>query len=749
MSHTTRLNFKINTGYQPQNNPITPPPTPNYTPRVLTTPSPRATPPQPPSVVENPTIQRHESVSSEAFKSAEAIGKRLIALEHFVTRINDPMIENIDYAIELKNQVGNRTFTQICSDLSLAINGKSDAAAGEELLKQNFHTLLRLRNAEGKNPLDQVLDLIRSELETYRAIGEINNLTATLLSYQDSLKDTHIILQGRHFNAPLLKDKATKEFKALSPKAMRLLCFKLWELGGKPNENNYGYNTAVKDIQTLLILGDSCPITDCLVRLEREKNAPFSYTATRVYCEEVLPSDTRDIVEDVLTSYQLEDLKLFLNDPTKNNAFLVSKYRKLNPKLREMLNKLVWIANGKPNELGFGERFLTENMRSLLKIQNDEHVDIISQLIPHYSEKVRAGRLANEVEKYIIEVGRTPNKPKEALDFFNNLSAKAQEDLRFRVWFEHGGKTNPHFGGYNYGGKTIASNPYVLSLGTPSIVMSYLSELKHKAREGDRILIDALERFKMVPDQPIDVSSRPLEEEAGLIRELPRHVRVAHVTAEFAGVASLGGLASAVDGIVRGFGSNDARVIIPLYRNGPIPDTLIKTMKETDHEILAEGRRIKILKAKVNGIRCYFVDDPELFWIPKKTDNTSGNFYEGEWLHVKRRWAVFQKVAADLCYNFNKKEHPVELVHVHDAQTALVPKFLQEQHAEEYAYGETPATVFTFHNNREPMAYKGEQAVSQLERLGLPRKEVNSFVEALHDADMVTTVSETFGKKLK
>ncbi len=742
------LKFIINTDYKPQSQPLVSPPSPNYTPGIIPTPTPRAIPSQPHSGVENSQIHMHETASHQAFQSAEELGGKLAAFHQFVEHVNNPMIENAHYAHALKKHAGARAFEQICSDLSLAVTGKSDAAAGEKLLTQNFRILLRLRNAEGKNPLDQILDHFRNQLDRYRAIGEINNLIATLLSYQDSLKSSPTSYPGRHFNAPLLKDKATREFKQLSPKAMGLLCLKLWELGGRPSVNNYGYDTAVHDIQKLLNYSDSCPITDCLVRLESENKARLSYTTARVCCEEVLPSDTPTIAQDVLTGYQLEDLKLLLNDPTKNNEFLVSKYRKLNPELREMLNKLVGIAMNKPHESGFGERFLTKNMRSLLKIQNDEHIDIISQLIPHYSEKVKAGRLAKEVENYIIAVGRNPNSPKTALEHFNNLSAKAQEDLRFRVWFEHGGKNNPHFGGYDYGGKTIASKPYVLSLGTPSIVMSYMAELKLKTDQGDRILTLALERFKTVPGQPIDVTSRPLEEEPGLVKELPRHVRVAHVTAEFAGIASLGGLASAVDGIVRGFGANDSRVIIPLYRNGPIADTLIKTMKETDHEIWAEGRRIKILKAKVNGVRCYFVDDPgELFKIPKKEDNTSGNFYEGDYHHIRRRWAVFQKAAADLCYDFSKKENPVELVHVHDAQTALVPRFLKEHHREEYARGETPATVFTFHNNREPMEYNGEQAVSILERLGLPKKEVNSFVKALHSTDMVTTVSETFGKE--
>ena len=55
--------------------------------------------------------------------------------------------------------------------------------------------------------------------------------------------------------------------------------------------------------------------------------------------------------------------------------------------------------------------------------------------------------------------------------------------------------------------------------------------------------------------------------------------------------------------------------------------------------------------------------------------------------------------------------------------------------------------MFTFHNNLEPNTYDNDQTIDIIARHGLQRRGMNSFMEALADADMITTVSETFSKE--
>ncbi len=167
-------------------------------------------------------------------------------------------------------------------------------------------------------------------------------------------------------------------------------------------------------------------------------------------------------------------------------------------------------------------------------------------------------------------------------------------------------------------------------------------------------------------------------------------------------------------------------------------------LNKPKYEIFIKGERVKVLKAKIGDVRCYFIDIPTLF--------SNGSIYKDlkTDLHGElKRWAQFQKAAADLAYLFNKKtkKHPGSIVHVHDSQTALVPKFLKHQHIDEWKKGETPATVFTFHNNLCHTAYEGkdEKSVAILKELGLPRQGANSFIEGLKDSEVVTTVSKKFG----
>ena len=224
-----------------------------------------------------------------------------------------------------------------------------------------------------------------------------------------------------------------------------------------------------------------------------------------------------------------------------------------------------------------------------------------------------------------------------------------------------------------------------LFTGYPAVISDYLSYLQEAVVKADSILFQDLERAKPVPAGPIDVSASKLASEPNLIQHLPPNLRVAYVTAELQGVASLGGLGSAVDGMARGFGADDSRVILPLYQNGVINNDLLKKLeRKKKYDITVDGKTHRVYKLNVRGLRCYLVDDPQLFWVPKKPDGSSGDFYDGDYLHCKRRWAVFQSVATELLYKFSKKEKPFQLAHLHDAQTGLIPKMMADRHPEEW-----------------------------------------------------------------
>jgi starch synthase len=617
---------------------------------------------------------------------------------------------------------------------------------GRLLAAKGMWTLLNVQN---NKPEDIITQLISHH------IGKVNT--------QRLQKDLEDFAKNPHQqSAPSLLTK----FNALSLKAKEDLRDRVWRSHGGGNHNpdfggwNYGGRTI--DSNPHCLFGGSPSIvsnylTDLKQKFEEVDKALFADL------DSTKPKNFTSYDASIDRLSRLQELKLFLDDPLKDNELLVKKFNELQLDLQEMLKTLVWIAHGKPEALGFADHLLAKDMRTLLKIQNNNGKDIVTQLISHHIGKVKAQEFQKELEYFAENFNQSPSS---LLDKFNALSLKTKEDLREKVWHTHGGDSNPDFGGLNYGENTINSNPHCLFAGSRPIVLLCLTDLKQKLEEADKALFAGLDSTKpkkfTFSDMPIPVSSKTLEEEQDLIKNVPKDLRVAFITAELSGVASIGGLASAVDGMVQSFGAEDARVIMPLYANGPIKSELRAAMKETDHEITIEGEKVKILKTKVKDVRCYFIDFPKFFWIDQKSNGASGNIYEslrdrpGSHDHVQCRWAAFQKAAADLSYAFSKKkDHPVQLIHLHDAQTGLVPKFLRHNHPQEWERGETPATVFTFHNNREPNTYQSQGSMAYLEYLGLPihpdgpihPNGANSLIAALEDSDMVTTVSETFAKE--
>ena len=116
-----------------------------------------------------------------------------------------------------------------------------------------------------------------------------------------------------------------------------------------------------------------------------------------------------------------------------------------------------------------------------------------------------------------------------------------------------------------------------------------------------------------------------------------------------------------------------------------------------------------------------------------------------EWTE-KARWAFFSSAAAELTYKLGKKKKPVQIVHSHDAQTALVPGIIKTRHPEEWRRGETPASVLTFHNHLVPLWFDNGTGREVLAKHHLPSKHT-ALTDGFENAEMCTTVSETFAQE--
>jgi starch synthase len=130
-----------------------------------------------------------------------------------------------------------------------------------------------------------------------------------------------------------------------------------------------------------------------------------------------------------------------------------------------------------------------------------------------------------------------------------------------------------------------------------------------------------------------------------------------------------------------------------------------------------------------------------------------GNPYLDEqgqpWADNAFRFTLFCQVAVDIALNRLAFDWPVELVHCHDWQSALVPALLSQ-------FEERPATLFTIHN----LAYQGLFDQQEYINLGLPSTlwhmhgleyhGLFSFIKGgLVYSDAITTVSPRYAQEIQ
>lgn len=687
----------------------------------------------------DPLYNYFKVAEQDAIEECKTTEKTLTALQQFNQElISNFTIPNSNFVATLQQLIGEQQYNEICALISPHAN------EGQLLLKQNIRNLLGVRDRECRNPIEQIIAFHTQKLELLKTVASLNNLGSLLAQAQKSI-DT--LQQG------VLLDKATETFKKLADYPRGVICEKIWRLDHQPRRLNYGYEKALTEIQNLLSYKGTNLIQEAINNAQLKLKEGLKLSVDLSYFPRIKPSDlkSKPMFQKLMDLYCLEDLNLLARQNPKE---VYEKFKRLSPELRGVFYKLFWLACNKPStDPKFGENFIDQNRHLLINgIRSLSGLSLLKQMLEHCREIVKLQREIVELEQFILSSGNKTSQ--ELLSLFNNLSEKNKEGLRYQVWYENGGKSNREFGEPNYGFNRIASDPLSLFAGTNPFSL-YLSSLREKMAQAHPTLLEDFERKCTIPDHPIDVSTNRLLQNPELLQYLPADLRAVFITAEFAKVANVGGLAPAIDGLARGL-SPKSRVIMPLYCNdrcGPISQDLLANKREKPgYEVTHQWKKYKVFKVYVNGIRVYLIDAPEVFWIPQKADGTAGNFYnDHDWLHTARRWAIFQSLAEQVAFKMSQKEeHPIELVHCNDGQTGLIPELFASRHPQEWMEGKTPAVVSTFHNNRSCQAFEYDPRILDiLPTIGLPRQNTNSAIKALEVSDVNTTVSETFGKEMQ
>jgi starch synthase len=206
-----------------------------------------------------------------------------------------------------------------------------------------------------------------------------------------------------------------------------------------------------------------------------------------------------------------------------------------------------------------------------------------------------------------------------------------------------------------------------------------------------------------------------------------------------------GGLADVVEALPRALveAGHDVAVVLPRYR-GTNPSAVVEPSLtiplglELRFPAIADG-------ALVNGVRYYFVDDPEFF----DREQLYGT-KEGDYPDNGERFALFCRAALELA----KHVFRPDVIHCHDWQTALIPTLLRSLYARDPLLRDIPV-VFTIHN----LGYQGLFPRELLARIGLPESffhwtaleffgRVNLLKGGLLYSDYLTTVSRKYAQEI-
>ncbi len=685
--------------------------------------------------------------SVEASQHATELYQSVSRLNQFKLQAASP-IDKEGLYLNLRKAAGSY-WCKLSSAVALAIDGISDSHKGEQILRQDPDLVFKIKcTGEAFNLLDKLLNFQQEQYKQQRTIAQLHEISMHLNNYQRFKELANSLVQSGELerlrflqykvNASKALTLALRAFDQLPDSVSTALSAMVSLDGGSS-----GGALAIKTDPTILLWHNNKNLIDFRVK---------SYLPVPIlmFVRPVLPiqsfqnADSPLIIHDRKILETLEKFLDHLNNPSKNNDFLKSQFLALPKEISSYLGYMLWVLHGKPEIHQFGDQEILRDVRALVNVKTREGVNIISQLIQHFKARIKLERQELALKNFKLVISRLPISHQRA--WFEAIEPELQTKLAYRVWLNDGGKINPTFTSNPiYGHDQIRTNPKAkLLIGASSAIEEHLKEIQNQLAITLKGAASDAARLLIAPDKPVDISFDRLAAQPGLIEELPaENLQVAMISAEFINVIAQGGLASAVEGMARGIGADHVRVIMPKYDVLP---PHIKLKLKPDYQVEHGGKVSRVFKAKVDGVRCYFIENDDLFSVGTDEGGMPRSIYaaKDDWTE-KARWVHFSSAAAELTYKLSKKKKkPVQIVHSHDAQTALVPGIIKSTHPEEWRRGETPTSVLTFHNHLCPLWF--DKSRDLLSSYQLPPKHT-ALTDGFEHVEMCTTVSETFAKE--
>lgn len=223
-------------------------------------------------------------------------------------------------------------------------------------------------------------------------------------------------------------------------------------------------------------------------------------------------------------------------------------------------------------------------------------------------------------------------------------------------------------------------------------------------------------------------------------------MKILFVAPEGLPFSKTGGLADVVEALPRSLveSGHQVAVLLPRYRGNQANKTIIASLSAP----LGGTMRFPAIceAGTFEGVRYYFVDDPEYFNREKLYGDKAGDYPDNA-----LRFGELSRAAIEFC----KQVWMPDVMHCHDWQAALAPVYLRTIYARDPALASLPV-VFTVHN----LGYQGLFPRTTLAEIGLPDSlfriealeyygKINLLKGGLLFSDYITTVSRKYAKEIQ
>jgi starch synthase len=229
-------------------------------------------------------------------------------------------------------------------------------------------------------------------------------------------------------------------------------------------------------------------------------------------------------------------------------------------------------------------------------------------------------------------------------------------------------------------------------------------------------------------------------------------MKILYVSSEITPFAKTGGLADvgqALPKAVKALG-HDIRTIMPKYLSIAAQNLALERVTQFTVQMYNGLQGAVLLKAENDSVPTYFIENEAYF--------NREEFYglgDEDYPDNLERFVFFCKAALECCKTI---DFAPDVIHGNDWQTAVLPAMLKANFAAYHKdpfFIPIPKLVYAIHN----ISYQGRFPEDQWPILSLPRSyytydfefygQINLTKSAIHLADAITTVSETYAQEIQ